>query len=161
MPSSTSIPSSHTIPTESSAVLGVAGESSLAAHSAFASKFVHQVAMADPFRSSGSEMKDTLDTLSHVVATLREQTVANEMKYPHARPTQRPRPSGYELPPIQKAVELIRIANSKCRGHCDPSCYDDDLTGPANRSAPGRNRVDIPVHTDATLLGHMHAGLLL
>ncbi|WYZ33787.1 hypothetical protein EsH8_I_000063 [Colletotrichum jinshuiense] len=113
---SKSSPSSHTIQpgsdAGSSVVLGE-GESSLAAHSAFASDFMQHVASASPFRCSGPEMRDTLDALSSVVATLREQTVASEMAYPHARPIQRPGPSGYGLPPIQKSVELIRIAKNQ------------------------------------------------
>ncbi|OHW96910.1 fungal specific transcription factor domain-containing protein [Colletotrichum incanum] len=114
--SSKSSPSSHTIQpgsdAGSSVVLGE-GESSLAAHSAFASDFMQHVASASPLQCSVPEMRDTLDALSSVVATLREQTVANEMAYPHARPIQRPGPSGYGLPPIQKAVELIRIAKNQ------------------------------------------------
>ncbi|GKT42758.1 uncharacterized protein ColSpa_02939 [Colletotrichum spaethianum] len=115
MSSSKSSPSSHTIQPGSdggsSVVLGK-GESSLAAHSAFASDFMQRVASSNPIQCSGPEMRDTLDALSSVVATLREQTVANEMAYPHARPIQRPGPSGYGLPPIQKAVEMIRIAKT-------------------------------------------------
>jgi hypothetical protein len=77
-------------------------------------------------------MRNTLDALSHVVGTLREQTFANEMAYPHSRPSQRPRPSGYELPPIEKAVELIRIAKSRC--------HDPFATVPllSNRSSTGQ-----------------------
>lgn len=116
-PSSSSIstPSNHTVQPVSSDMLGAAGESSLAAHSAFASDFVHQVASAVPTQTSGPEIRDTLDALSHVVTTLREQTVASEMAYPHARPNPRPGPSraGHELPPIKKAVELIGIAKSR------------------------------------------------
>ncbi|WQF79089.1 hypothetical protein CDEST_04103 [Colletotrichum destructivum] len=114
--SSKSSPSSHTILPGSdagSSVLLGAGESSLAAHSTFASDFMQHVASASPLQCSGPEMRDTLDALSSVVATLREQTVANEMAYPHARPIQRPGLSGYGLPPIQKAVELIRIAKNQ------------------------------------------------
>ncbi|GJC86416.1 putative transcriptional regulatory protein C11D3.07c [Colletotrichum liriopes] len=115
MSSSKSSPSSHAIQpgsaAGSSAILGE-GESSLAAHSAFASDFMQHVASASPLQCSRPEMRDTLDALSSVVATLREQTVAKEMAYPHARPIQRPGPSGYGLPPIQKVVDLIRIAKS-------------------------------------------------
>lgn len=95
--------------------LGAAGESSLAAHSAFASDFVHQVASAVPTQASGPEIRDTLDALSHVVISLREQTVASAMSYPHARPNLRLGPShaGHELPPIKKAVKLIGMAKSK------------------------------------------------
>ncbi|ENH64121.1 Putative transcriptional regulatory protein C11D3.07c [Fusarium oxysporum f. sp. cubense race 1] len=108
-----SSPSSQNIQQTPSAVLGVEGESSLAAHSAFASNLMHQVASAETSPGFGPDMRNTLDALSHVVGTLREQTFANEMAYPHSRPSQRPRPSGYELPPIEKAVELIRIAKSQ------------------------------------------------
>jgi hypothetical protein len=121
IPSSMSNASSQTIQPTPSAVLGLEGESSLAAHSAFASDFMHQVAGADPVPGFGSDMKNTLDALSHVVGALREQTFANEMAYPHSRPSQRLRPSEYKLPPIQKATELIRIAKSWC---LDPLAID-------------------------------------
>ncbi|KAI0882423.1 uncharacterized protein GGS22DRAFT_43903 [Annulohypoxylon maeteangense] len=111
--SSVSSPSSFATQPPSSALMGVEGKSSLTAHSAFASDFMHQVASTNLLQSSRPEMTDTLDALSHVVGSLREQTVANEMTYPHARSVQRRRPSGYELPPIEKAVELIRIARSQ------------------------------------------------
>lgn len=75
---------------------------------------MHHFARADPLQGSGSEMSDSLGALSHVVATLREQTVANEMAYPHARASQRQSLSGCDLPPIQKAVDLIRTAKSAC-----------------------------------------------
>ena len=141
MRSSTTSPSSHPIQPGlddgSSVVLGAEGESSLTAHSAFANDFMHHVASASPLQSSEPEMRNTLDALSNVVATLREQTVANEMAYPHARPIQRPGPSGYELPPIQKAVELIRIAKSELfhphvsRSPCNLTylCEDQRLAG--------------------------------
>lgn len=104
-------------------MLGVAGESSLAAHSAFASDFMHQVAGATPLQGPRLEMRDTLDALSQVVSTLREQTAAGEMAYPHARSIQRLGPSGYELPPIKKAVELIRIAKGEYPGPLAPWCH--------------------------------------
>lgn len=68
-------------------------------------------------------MRDTLDALSQVVSTLREQTAASEMAYPHARSIQRPGPSGYVLPPIKKTVELIRIAKSEFPDPRAPWCH--------------------------------------
>lgn len=97
-------------------MLGVAGESSLAAHSAFACDFIHQVAGTTALQTPGSEIRGSLDALYRVVSTIREQTAASEMAYPHARPNQRSGPSRHELPPIKKTVELIRAANSECLG---------------------------------------------
>lgn len=107
-------PPGHDFQLESSVMLGAAGESSLAAHSALACDYVHQVAGATALQYPGSEITGSLDALSHVVSSLREQTAASEMTYPHARPSQRSVPPGHELPPIKKTVDLIRIAKSQC-----------------------------------------------
>lgn len=84
----------------------------MAAHSAFATQFVQQVAGPDSPQVSEPEMREALAALSNVVTTLNEKTVGSEMIYPHARPSPRPALSGFELPPIQKVVALIRIARS-------------------------------------------------
>jgi hypothetical protein len=147
-PSSTSSPmpsSSITIKPKTSAILGVAGGSSLAAHSAFANDFMHHIANSDSLQSSGSAMSDTLGTLSNVVASLREQVVVNEMTYPHARPMQRPSLVGSELPPIQKSAELIRIAKSTL----EPSSLSKhECVLTRRRSKPRRNRAHLPVPRD-------------
>lgn len=139
-------------------MLGVGGESSLAAHSAFACDFMHQVAGSTALQTPGSEMRGNLDALSHIVSSMREQTVASEMAYPHARPNQRPGPTGRELPPIKKTVELIRLATSQSlRAHVVET---GKLTGSMDRSASCRDWLDIRVHIDEEFLRHMPPGLL-
>ncbi|KAM5375809.1 hypothetical protein ACJZ2D_005865 [Fusarium nematophilum] len=88
----------------------VVGDSSLAAHSAFANDFAQKAAGTQSLRSSALDMQETLEALSQVVDALKQQTVANEMAYPHARPVQRPAIGGRELPPFQKALAVIRLA---------------------------------------------------
>lgn len=102
-------------------MLGVTGESSLAAHSEFACDFMHQAASTMALQNPSSEISGSLDALYRAVATIRKQTAASEMAYPHARPNQRPGPSGHELPPIRKTVELIRAANSEFLSPRTPS----------------------------------------
>ncbi|KAI4597507.1 hypothetical protein KJ359_004209 [Pestalotiopsis sp. 9143b] len=80
----------------------------MAAHSQFAKEFLQKVIGGDC-----AEMHDSLDSLSQVVAALRQQTVASEMSYPHARPVQRPSLPRCKMPPFEKTIPLIRMAESQ------------------------------------------------
>ncbi|KAH6691446.1 fungal-specific transcription factor domain-containing protein [Plectosphaerella plurivora] len=115
--SSHSTPASHTQPSSSSLdkVPGkvIEGESSLAAHSVFANEFLQKVVNTESLQEASLELRDTLDSLSHIVTSLKGQTLANEMTYPFAVPTQRPALHSDDLPPVQKAIALIRAAKSR------------------------------------------------
>ncbi|KAF6809787.1 fungal specific transcription factor domain-containing protein [Colletotrichum sojae] len=93
----------------------VEGESSLAAQFTFANDFVQRVAgiTQSPQKGSGGELQERLEELSEMVAAYRQHSAPEEMGYPHARPLQRPRFHGCELPPIQETVALIRVAESQ------------------------------------------------
>ncbi|KAF6831151.1 fungal specific transcription factor domain-containing protein [Colletotrichum musicola] len=93
----------------------VEGESSLAAQFTFANDFAQRVAgiTQNPQKGSGGELQERLEELSEMVAAYRQQSAPEEMGYPHARPLQRPRFHGCELPPIQETVALIRVAESQ------------------------------------------------
>lgn len=80
----------------------------MAAHSQFAKEFLQKIIGGDC-----AEMHDSLDSLSQVVAALRQQTVASEMSYPHARPIQRPSLPRCKMPPFEKTIPLIRMAECK------------------------------------------------
>ncbi|KAF5010763.1 hypothetical protein FDECE_3093 [Fusarium decemcellulare] len=86
----------------------VEGESSLAAHGAFANEFLKNAVGTDSLQGASLELRETLDSLHHIVNSLKQQTVATEMHYPSARIAPRPSLKGSEMPPIQKAVALIR-----------------------------------------------------
>lgn len=90
----------------------VEGESSLAAQFTFANEFVQRVAGITPSPRQGSagELQERLEELSEMVAAYKQHSAPEEMGYPHARPVQRPRFHGCELPPIQETVALIRVA---------------------------------------------------
>lgn len=93
---------------------GMQGDSSLTAHSVFANDFMQRTVGVDSVQGNRTTIRETLDALSRIVSALKQQAIVSEMTYPHAASMQRPHPSQRILPPIQKAVALIRIANSEC-----------------------------------------------
>lgn len=91
----------------------VEGDSSLAAHSVFANEFLQKAVRTGSLQDSSLEMRETLDSLHHIVSTLKNQTGATELKYPNARPVQRAPIPGVELPPIEKTVAIFRLLKSE------------------------------------------------
>lgn len=142
--SSYSTPASHTQASSSSLekVTGkvVEGESSLAAHSAFANEFLQKVVDTESLQESSLELQDTLDSLSHIVTSLKGQTLATEMTYPNAVLTQRPVHHSNELPPVQKAIALIRAAKSISRVLTPRAACRADW---ANSKTAGRRGLDL------------------
>lgn len=112
---STPAVSGHANPADLAAGPVVEGDSSLTAHSAFANDFLQNFVSADSVQDCSLEMRQTLDALAHTVATLKKQTASSEIIDSHFSPTHRPRPKGLELPPIEKAVALIRLAKCEYR----------------------------------------------
>ncbi|KAF5532730.1 hypothetical protein FPHYL_13717 [Fusarium phyllophilum] len=86
----------------------IEGESSLAAHGEFANEFLKNAVGTESLQGASLELRETLDSLHHIVSSLKQQTAATEMSYPHARQLPRPSLKNNELPPIQTAVALIR-----------------------------------------------------
>ncbi|KAK2025540.1 fungal-specific transcription factor domain-containing protein [Colletotrichum zoysiae] len=116
MQSSTSTPATlvshaHHSDEEDGAV--VEGDSSLAAHSVFATEFVQKVVSTESLQDSSLDLGETLDALSQIVHALKQPAAAAEMTYPHAKPVNRPRIQGLEMPPIEKAVGTIRVAKGQ------------------------------------------------
>ncbi|KAJ4024118.1 hypothetical protein NW766_000350 [Fusarium irregulare] len=85
----------------------VEGESSLAAHGEFATEFMKNAVGTESLQGASLELRETLDSLHHIVNSLKQQTAATEMSYPYARSVPRPTFKN-DLPPIQTAVALIR-----------------------------------------------------
>ncbi|KAL3594100.1 hypothetical protein FPOAC2_08405 [Fusarium poae] len=86
----------------------IEGESSLAAHGEFANEFLKNAVGTESLQGASLELRETLDSLHHIVSSLKQQTAATEMSYPYARPVPRPPFKNNDLPPIQTAVALIR-----------------------------------------------------
>ncbi|PYI12339.1 hypothetical protein BO78DRAFT_2004 [Aspergillus sclerotiicarbonarius CBS 121057] len=105
--------SSHAPQADSAAGPVVEGDSSLTAHSAFANEFLQNFLSTDSVQNCSLELRQTLDALAHTVATLKKQTTSSEIIDTHLTPTSRLRLRGFELPPIEKAVALIRLAKSQ------------------------------------------------
>lgn len=110
-PLSIPTPASHSSQTRQAEAQVVEGESSLAAHSAFANEFLQKVAATDSIQESSPELSETLDELSDILTE--QATATDEAPYPHARPIQRVNPTRCELPPLKRAIALIRIAKGK------------------------------------------------
>ncbi|PYH80442.1 hypothetical protein BO82DRAFT_384489 [Aspergillus uvarum CBS 121591] len=110
---STPAVSSHAPQADSAGGPLVEGDSSLTAHSAFANDFLHNVLGPDPVQDCSLELRQTLDALAHTVATLKKQTTSSESLGTRLTPTPHLRIQRSELPPIEKAVALIRLAKSQ------------------------------------------------
>ncbi|KAM0473748.1 hypothetical protein ACHAP7_008080 [Fusarium lateritium] len=91
----------------------VEGESSLAAHGEFANEFLKNAVGTESLQDASLELRETLDSLHHIVSSLKQQTAATEMSYQYARPIPRPTLKNSELPPIQTAVSIIRECESE------------------------------------------------
>ncbi|GKU07237.1 unnamed protein product, partial [Fusarium langsethiae] len=110
-PISIPTPSSHSTQPRQAQGHVVEGESSLAAHSAFANEFLQKVAATDSIQESSPELSETLDELSSILT--QQADTSDDTAYPHARPVQRVSLPGCEMPPLKRAVALIRIAQAK------------------------------------------------
>ncbi|KAM0231071.1 hypothetical protein ACHAP5_011196 [Fusarium lateritium] len=107
-PSSISTPASDSTQPKRAHGQVVEGDSSLAAHSAFANEFLQKVAATGSLQGSSPELCDTIDELSSIL--IDEAVVGDELAYPHARPIKGASPPEYEMPPFKKAIALIRLA---------------------------------------------------
>lgn len=91
----------------------VEGDSSLGAHSAFASNFVNRFITSGSPAAPSLDMRQTLDVLSRIVATLKRPKAASELTYPLSLVPRVPTPKRGQLPPIDKAMALVSAA---CNG---------------------------------------------
>lgn len=107
-PLSVSTPASDSIQTKWAHEQVIAGDSSLAAHSAFASEFLQKVVATNSLQASSPELCDTLDELSSILT--QGDGAGDELAYPHARPIPRASLPEYEMPPLKNAIALIRMA---------------------------------------------------
>ncbi|KAK7421359.1 hypothetical protein QQX98_002253 [Neonectria punicea] len=121
--SSTSTPFGHSVQPASDSPV-IEAESSLVAHSVFANEFLQNAVGTDSLQGAGLEMRETLDSLHHIVDALKQQTPATEMVYTMANQTPRPTLPGIKLPPIQKTVALVRRYKSE---HSDKATWIFDV----------------------------------
>ena len=87
----------------------VEGDSSLTAHSVFANDFLRNAINKD----SRPEMREGLDALHVIIEAMRHQPAAHEMTYPHAGPARPPPFESCELPPIDRTLQVLKLAQSK------------------------------------------------
>ncbi|KAL4878708.1 hypothetical protein BJY04DRAFT_220774 [Aspergillus karnatakaensis] len=119
-PTSVSTPASDSTKTNWPRGQVVEGDTSLAAHPAFANDFLQKVVATNSLQGFSPELCDTLDELSSILT--QGAGAGAELAYPHARPIQRPNLTGYEMPPLKKAIALIRMAKGASfhfRAHID------------------------------------------
>ncbi|KAF5021506.1 hypothetical protein F66182_6449 [Fusarium sp. NRRL 66182] len=86
----------------------IEGEFSLAAHGEFANEFFKNAVGTESLQDASLELRETLDSLHHIINSLKQQTAVTEISYPYARVAARPSLKSSEFPPIQAAVALIR-----------------------------------------------------
>ncbi|KAK3994326.1 putative transcriptional regulatory protein [Cladorrhinum sp. PSN332] len=107
-PSSYHVPSSGDAGREAKSPM-VEGDSSLTAQSVFANDFLHKILN----KESRPEMREGLDALHVIVEAMKHQPAAYEMTYPHAGPVKASALEGCELPPVEKTVQVLKLAQSK------------------------------------------------
>ncbi|KAL2834815.1 hypothetical protein BJY01DRAFT_223918 [Aspergillus pseudoustus] len=89
------------------------GQSSLSAHSSFAVDFLQKAVGTEQGNASESEFRALLDTLSPIVGAFTSQPVRPTPLFPFARSGLNGNSQGIEMPPIQTAVALLRLAEGE------------------------------------------------
>lgn len=85
------------------------GDSSLTAHSVFANNLLQKLVDQD----ADLELRDTLETLRHLVDAMKKQPAAYEMTYPNVKAGSPSASEAFrqcELPPIQQTVQMLNLA---------------------------------------------------
>ncbi|KAK4149351.1 hypothetical protein C8A00DRAFT_18942, partial [Chaetomidium leptoderma] len=98
---------SHCNATEAAGTV-VEGDSSLTAHSVFANDLLQKVVSGD----SRPKMRERIEALRHMVEAMKTQPAAHEMTYPHAKPIPPATLKGCDLPPIDKTLDILKLAKS-------------------------------------------------
>ncbi|GKT51914.1 uncharacterized protein ColSpa_12095 [Colletotrichum spaethianum] len=107
-------PDSHGLRPDIKDAACVEGDSSLAAHSEFASEFLQNFMRTESLQDSSLDVSETLKALSQIVQALKQQSLTGSAAYPHARLINKPQLQTLKLPPIDKAVHVIRTAEDLC-----------------------------------------------
>lgn len=87
-------------------------DSTMAAYSEFAHDFIQKTVTADPSMSHNPEMHKAFAALKDTIRSFGPSSLSTESSFPHATSIRRS-PRGYEMPPIEKVVELIRSPDCK------------------------------------------------
>ncbi|KAL2130827.1 hypothetical protein VTI74DRAFT_5870 [Chaetomium olivicolor] len=87
----------------------VEGDSSLTAHSVFATDLLQNVVS----KESRPEMLERVDALHHIVEAMKKQPAVHEMSYPNAKPTRPVSLQECNLPPIDKTFQVLKFVKSR------------------------------------------------
>lgn len=85
------------------------GESSLAAHAGFASRFVEEAVQSTPDTAFGGEIDETLNALRQLVGAQAQYSFAS-VELPVARPSNDGDGSRQPMPPVQMVMSCLSIA---------------------------------------------------
>jgi hypothetical protein len=97
----------------------VEGDSSLTAHSVFANNLLQKLVDQD----ADLELRDTLETLRHLVDAMKKQPAAYEMTYPNVKAGSPSASEAFrqcELPPIQQTVQMLNLAKGTSTDSTEP-----------------------------------------
>ncbi|KAK4184954.1 putative transcriptional regulatory protein [Podospora australis] len=113
LPSTTPSPSMNTPSTSAAATCTshptmVEGDSSMTAQSVFANDFMQKMTTT----TIQPEMRDKLNALQVMVDGMKKQPASYEMTYPNARPVKPMTFEGCELPPIDRTLQILKLAQS-------------------------------------------------
>jgi hypothetical protein len=59
-------------------------------------------------------MHERVEALRHMVEAMKKQPADHEMTYPHAKLIRPAAPQGCDLPPIEKTLEVLKLAKCGC-----------------------------------------------
>jgi hypothetical protein len=88
------------------------GDSSMAAHSAFASEFLREAVTRTSFHSHGPDMESALEALRHI-ATTQNRESGHDSRFEHAKPLPKGGFRDLPMPPMQTVVAFLRDIKSK------------------------------------------------
>lgn len=102
-------------PTDTSSQTQFEGESSLAAHTAFANSLIERAVSTTPLQRYSAEMATTMETLRHLVEAKKHESSSHETTYRRAKPDPNPVLSLEQnpMPPIDSVMAALQLMKSK------------------------------------------------
>lgn len=84
------------------------GDSSVDAHTAFASEFLEHAVEKTSLRDMNPSMSNALHLLQQMVNMQNQRSSTHELRFPHAKPLPRGGLRDLAMPPVQLVVSLLR-----------------------------------------------------
>lgn len=104
-----STPAGHAVKTEADDPV-IEGDASITEQGVFANEFLNKVVNTELLQDASLELRETLDSLRHIMSTMKQQSSSGSTTYSNAAPVPGPSKPAGEMPPIDKVVSMVREA---------------------------------------------------